>query len=707
MQPVRLGNHELLLRLASGGAANVFLVRDLSAPKRDRLLALKILLPSLASNEDFLNMFFTEARIASRLRHENVVAITGFGQSEGIHCLAMEYVFGASLAQVLRASAKAKKPLTVGVLLRITAAVCDALHYAHELADENGEPMGLVHRDVTPQNILIGFNGVPKLTDFGIAKATGRGWETQAGIVKGKFSYMSPEQALGKRVDRRSDIFGAGIVLWEALTGRDLFRGSTPMEVLTSIREQKIEAPSTVVPGLTPIVDPIVMKALRRSPRQRYQTGAEMRDDILDLIRRAGVEIDSDTIAKEFYSIYGEEIGSRAVELRKAMAGKADIDALAKALGGHPLNQQQHLPIIPGGVNDPDPLGLFSEAPEEVEELDEGQRQQGRWEVDVPEGTEDELVAARADFDIIDEEEDHWAAADAMDPAAVTRWNEGQSGVVDGDDLLSMLSEEDATVGLLPKEFEERFGAEREGREAHPAFEDDEATVGVSNAQRLVDVEAVVRGENSEVWLMNEAEVAAAQGWAGPPTNPSSTSSERTVPRAPSLLLDEPSAQEGRPVPRAPSLLIEEAVDSPDVFDFEPPADFQEDADEGVMNFSDPDGLTSPQVPPPGVGFGGPRTFSGNEQGYQAAISEHGYHQASNHGYPPMSPEQGYGGEPPTFRAQAHGEPPMFRPQPQTFAQPKPGLYMPWPLAIAASLALFGGGVFLGYFLTVEGFISS
>src|SRR5436190_5245313 len=236
-----LGHHEILIRLASGGAANVFLVRDTLAPPPGRLLALKILLPSLAANEDFLNMFFTEAKIAARLEHQNIVAIAGFGQVEGIHCLAMEYVFGSSLAQVLRASARAKKPLTVGVLLRITAQVCEALHYAHELKDDHNKPMGLVHRDVTPQNILIGFNGVPKLTDFGIAKATNRGWETQAGIVKGKFSYMSPEQAMGKKVDRRSDIFGTGIVLWEALTGRDLFRGSSPLEVLTAIREQKID----------------------------------------------------------------------------------------------------------------------------------------------------------------------------------------------------------------------------------------------------------------------------------------------------------------------------------------------------------------------------------------------------------------------------------------------------------------------------------
>lgn len=523
-------------------------------------MALKILLPSLASNEDFLKMFFTEAKIAAQLRHNNIVGISGFGQVNGIYCLAMEYVFGASLAQVLRASARAKRPLTVGVLLRITSEVCDALHYAHEMCDERGEHLGLVHRDVTPQNILIGFNGAPKLTDFGIAKATNRGWETQAGIVKGKFSYMSPEQALGKNVDRRSDIFGAGIVLWEALTGRDLFKGSTPMEVLTAIREQKIEPPSKVVPGLTPIVDPIVMKALRRSPRQRYQTGAEMRDDIEDLIRRAGVSIDSSTISKEFATIYGDDIIERAFALRSAMAGKADPEGLAKALGGAVL-EPKHLPEFQGGLNDPDPLGLFNGGglssdlahgfEEPAEMPDSPSATSGYEPVSEPvmplsDFDEDDLVPFGADVDELVPHE-----------RAVNGWEDGTAmNRAPSDDLLSMLSEEDATIGFLPPEFAERFGRElqqaledeRAGDEVH--F-DDEATIGIASSPVLAELRALSDDATGVgQWSELAAEARSASSPATGPLPPSY--GIRAVPRAPSVL-------SSRPAPRAPSLDIDRA----------------------------------------------------------------------------------------------------------------------------------------------------
>lgn len=586
-----LGHHELLIRLASGGAANVFLVRDSQTPD-GRLLALKILLPSLAANEDFLNMFFTEARIAAQLEHPNIVAIAGFGQVEGIHCLAMEYVFGASLAQVLKASARAKKPLTVGVLLRITAQVCDALHYAHELMDGNGRSMGIVHRDVTPQNILIGFNGVPKLTDFGIAKATNRGWETQAGIVKGKFSYMSPEQALGKKVDRRSDIFGAGIVLWEALTGRDLFKGGSPLEVLTAIREQKIDPPSQVVPGLTPIVDPIVMKALRRSPRSRFQTALEMKQEIEELIERAGVTIDAATISREFAAIYGDEIVNRAFALRAAMAGKADVDHLSQVLGGSKLNPK-FLPVIPGGITNPDPLGLFSEAPgaarEEREERVNGpavparidkpftlasvpaQKPDAIDELEIVEG--EEAAVELAEVARLEPEVPKVRLPDAARVPAErppTGWDDSTAMSVPSDELLSMISEDDATIGYLPAAFAERFGrdlkralAEGESEAEHTNRFEDELTVGMASAPDLGRLRPVNPFEAHSPWPDFEEQPIPRRPDGPAPHGPTELAGKnrslRPIPRAPSLDMETRGryASATRPIPRAPSLDME------------------------------------------------------------------------------------------------------------------------------------------------------
>lgn len=553
---VRLGSNELLIRLASGGAANVFLVRELEGAHAGRLLALKILLPQLSANEDFLRMFFAEARIASRLSHENIVAIAGFGQVQGIHCMAMEYVFGASLSQVLRASARARKPLTVGVLLRITAAVCDALHFAHELADEDGSQLGLVHRDVTPQNILIGFNGIPKLTDFGIAKATNRGWETQAGIVKGKFSYMSPEQALGKMVDRRSDIFGAGIVLWEALTGRDLFRGTTPMEVLTAIQEQKIIPPSKVVPGLTPIVDPIVMKALRRSPRSRYATAAEMKADIEDLITKAGVQIDKDTISREFAAIYGSEIAERAVALRAAMNGDADVEHLAKVLGGQVLNPK-HLPIVAGGLSDPDPLGLFSEHTPPADRVEPRARAPEAsllparpekpftstftsHEIEVIESVESDVEDVRG-LEAAREPPPSDSTDSILDSRDIEGWNDATSRLVPEDELLALLSEGDVKKGVVPPTFAERFEEKmptvsNDGENRR--FNEDEATLGMGATFRPADVRELERRLAPRPKARDIVPV-------------------RTIPRAPSLDLDPDLARRAsshRPLPRAPSL---------------------------------------------------------------------------------------------------------------------------------------------------------
>jgi len=558
----------VLVRLAAGGAANVFLVRDPKAASPGQLLALKVLLPSLSSNEDFLNMFFSEARIAARLHHPNVVSIAGFGQNDGIHCMAMEYVFGASLSQVLKQSARVKKPLTVGVLLRITATICDALHYAHELRGDDNKLMGLVHRDVTPQNILIGFNGVPKLTDFGIAKATGRGWETQAGIVKGKFSYMSPEQALGRKIDRRSDIFCTGIVLWEALTGKELFKGTSPMEVIEAIREQPIEPPSKVVPGLSPIVDPIVMKALKRTPRQRYQTAAEMRKEIEDLIDRAGVKIDAQTISKEFTEIFGETIVERAFALRAAMAGRADLDDLAKALGGQRL-KDEHLPQIAGGASHPDPLGLFGDSPDEHDDfaIDEDEESNA-----MPARAEQEFTRAFSKVTIDKMEAVEPAASANPDPEAemvgfeiddapettgsgevlLDGWEDNTRMHAPSDELLAMISEGDATVGVVSPELADRLGLNQ------PLDEDeiDRTLTGYPQSSSPFDEEFTM--DAGRPGILHEQELPRVSMPSVKPIPPAPSTSGRSLLPAPPLT----SSSSQRSLPPTPSRNVKPLVPS-------------------------------------------------------------------------------------------------------------------------------------------------
>ena len=338
---LRLSHYELVIRLAGGGGANVFLARDTRAAPPGRLVAVKVLLPALANIPEAVDAFFSEADIASRLRHPNIVGIDGFGEANGVYGLAMEYVFGDSLAQILNRSNAERKPLTVCVMLEVVSKICGALHYAHELADDDGAPMNLVHRDISPENVLLGFDGIPRLTDFGIAKVTNRGWETQAGIVKGKARYMSPEQLMDRKLDRRSDVFLLGIVLWEALTGRPLFKGSSVQDVLEGITTRPIDPPSVASPGLPPVVDAIVMRALRRPPSQRFTTAEEMRLAIDELLDKAGISIEPEAIARELGGLFGATVIERANVLRSALDGSVPDERIAEVLGGTVLDEQQ------------------------------------------------------------------------------------------------------------------------------------------------------------------------------------------------------------------------------------------------------------------------------------------------------------------------------------------------------------------------------
>lgn len=243
----QLGRYEVLTQLASGGMAGVYIARAQGVAGFERLVAIKVLHPHLAHEEEFISMFLDEARLAARIRHPNVVATLDISDTEGDgFFLVMDYVEGDHLGALLGRSAKQGRRIPTAATARVLVDALSGLAAAHQLLDENGEPLNLVHRDISPHNVLVGTDGVSRLTDFGVAKAEVRMSSTRAGQFKGKLSYMAPEQASTGNADQRSDLFSMGIVLWESLTGRRLFRGETNAATLSKILVDPIPLPSEV-----------------------------------------------------------------------------------------------------------------------------------------------------------------------------------------------------------------------------------------------------------------------------------------------------------------------------------------------------------------------------------------------------------------------------------------------------------------------------
>jgi serine/threonine-protein kinase len=275
----RIGEYELIAHLRSGGMAMLFLAKRSGAAGFTREVAIKIVNPELAVDSQFRTMFLDEAMLSSRIQHPNVVHVEELAEYEGSHYLVMEYVHGCSLSQLQRQLVGRGRRLSPSFATRIAMHVADALHAAHETRDPEGRPLGVVHRDVSPENILLAYAGHVKLIDFGIAKAYGRRHKTQEGLLKGKFRYMAPEQAYGKPIDRRTDVYQLGIVLWEMLTLRRLFDAETDVDLLAQVREPRIPPPSALVDRIPPRLDAAVMAALDPSPDKRpadAQTFARM-----------------------------------------------------------------------------------------------------------------------------------------------------------------------------------------------------------------------------------------------------------------------------------------------------------------------------------------------------------------------------------------------------------------------------------------------
>ncbi|MBI5517207.1 MAG: serine/threonine protein kinase [Deltaproteobacteria bacterium] len=312
-----VGRYELVHEIATGGMATVFLGRARGAANFERIVALKICHPHLRRDEDFANMFLDEARLAAQIHHPNVVSTVDVGNEEDLY-LVMEYVEGDRLSGLIRSASKKGQRMPLAVTTRVMIDVLSGLHAAHELVDAKGEALHIVHRDVSPQNILVGVNGVAKITDFGIAKAEARATVTREGQVKGKMSYMAPEQLSCRDVDRRADLYAAGVVFWEALTGRRLFRADTDAETLNMVLHGVVPAPSSVAPEVPPELDAIVVKALQREPGKRFATGAEM----ADAIENAGFKVaNARAVATYITEVLAEPLAQRRELLRKIAEG--------------------------------------------------------------------------------------------------------------------------------------------------------------------------------------------------------------------------------------------------------------------------------------------------------------------------------------------------------------------------------------------------
>jgi serine/threonine-protein kinase len=281
----RLGDYSILAPISEGGMASVWLGKSLVEP--DRLVALKVIRPEHGRNREFVEMFLDETRIASRLSHPNVIAIHGSGHDGHRHFLAMEVLRGHTLLEAWEAAHSRGRRLPYEIVAWIGARIADGLHHAHELHDESGAPAQVVHRDVNPANIFLTRDGVPKLIDFGLAKARDRVTTTAVGIIKGKLAYLAPEQAQGNAVDRRADVFALGITLWEVTLDRRLFKESSDVETLRRVREAQVPEPRSLEPSYPPLLAEALSHALARDPDERFATAAELRE-ALDAFAREG-----------------------------------------------------------------------------------------------------------------------------------------------------------------------------------------------------------------------------------------------------------------------------------------------------------------------------------------------------------------------------------------------------------------------------------
>jgi serine/threonine-protein kinase len=283
--------YKIVERIDSGGMAEVFKGRARAIHGIEKLVAIKRILPHLARNRKFVAMFLDEARLAVYLNHANIVQVFDIARSDGDYFIVMEFVEGANLRTLLEVARSTGRPFPLEKAIYIAAEVCRGLAYAHDRSDFSGRPLKIVHRDVSPPNVLLSYEGEVKLVDFGLAKAASQIEESDPDILKGKLGYMSPEQAWGHDVDHRADVFAAGILLWEMLANRRLFRGESDLQTLEMVRRAEVPPPSTHNDRVTPDLESAVMRALAQDPAQRYADARQFADELWRFLFANGLKV--------------------------------------------------------------------------------------------------------------------------------------------------------------------------------------------------------------------------------------------------------------------------------------------------------------------------------------------------------------------------------------------------------------------------------
>ncbi len=308
------GKYELIRRLALGGMGEVFLARQTGGiTGAERLVILKSLLPELAEQDGFVDQFLDEARVAAKLNHPNVVQMFEAGLWNGVYFIAMEYIRGENLSRIQKQAKARGMPLPLHIIVKIGRDALLGLGHAHAaIDDQTGQPLGVVHRDVSPQNIMVRVDGVTKVVDFGIAKAGNRSSRTATGVLKGKLQFMAPEQVKGEAVDNRTDLFAMGVVLYELLTGQRLFSGDNEIQILKAVLAQPILKPSSVVSGFPPELETVLMKMLEREPDARYSSCEEAADELSAWLAQGSRRVSEVDVAGFIKPLVGDNVDEQS-----------------------------------------------------------------------------------------------------------------------------------------------------------------------------------------------------------------------------------------------------------------------------------------------------------------------------------------------------------------------------------------------------------